>query len=176
MLDSSTLSTTEAAFAGGVIGAMLAGIGIVLLVFYILMIIANWKIFEKAGEKGWKSLIPIYNIYIMFKIVKMKTWFWYLITINILACIMFAIDGTNPYLMTNSQLAELSFSNHPTTLVALIFTGIVELIAAIIYAYRMAKVFGKSSIFAVGLFFLPNIFWLILAFGRAKYNRNNIKA
>jgi hypothetical protein len=40
-----------------------------------------WKIFEKAGEAGWKSIIPIYNVYIMYKIVGMKNWFWYSILI-----------------------------------------------------------------------------------------------
>ncbi len=41
------------------------GAGIVIL----LMIIADWKLFTKAGEAGWKSLIPIYNIYTLVKIV-----------------------------------------------------------------------------------------------------------
>ncbi len=31
----------------------------------IASIVAYWKIFQKAGEEGWKSLIPIYNIYIL---------------------------------------------------------------------------------------------------------------
>ena len=30
-------------------------------VWWILQIIANWNIFTKAGEAGWKSLIPIYG-------------------------------------------------------------------------------------------------------------------
>ena len=30
-------------------------------IFYILQVIAYWKIFTKAGEEGWKSIIPIYN-------------------------------------------------------------------------------------------------------------------
>ena len=40
-------------------------VSIVILVF---SIVVNWKIFTKAGEDGWKSLIPIYNIYILYKI------------------------------------------------------------------------------------------------------------
>ena len=28
----------------------------------VLVIVALWKIFEKAGEPGWKALIPFYNI------------------------------------------------------------------------------------------------------------------
>ena len=27
----------------------------------ILMIVAVWKIFSKAGQAGWKSLIPFYS-------------------------------------------------------------------------------------------------------------------
>ena len=34
----------------------------------VLMIISNWKIFEKAGQPGWGIFIPIYNIYLMFKV------------------------------------------------------------------------------------------------------------
>ena len=33
------------------------------------MIVALWKIFTKAGEPGWKSIIPIYNIIMLLKIV-----------------------------------------------------------------------------------------------------------
>ena len=33
-------------------------------VWWILQIIANWNIFTKAGEAGWKSLIPIYGDYV----------------------------------------------------------------------------------------------------------------
>ena len=28
--------------------------------WWLLQIIANWRIFTKAGEAGWKSIIPIY--------------------------------------------------------------------------------------------------------------------
>lgn len=38
-----------------------------LIVFYI---VCKWKIFQKAGQAGWKSLVPIYNIYIQLKIAK----------------------------------------------------------------------------------------------------------
>ena len=41
---------------------------IISLALSVLMIVAYWRIFEKAGEAGWKSLIPIYSQWIMFKI------------------------------------------------------------------------------------------------------------
>ena len=34
----------------------------------VLVLIATWKIFVKAGEKGWKSLIPFYSVYIQCRI------------------------------------------------------------------------------------------------------------
>ena len=48
----------------GVIAAVMAILGIVIvvgLIVSIIMIIARWKIFTKAGEEGWKAIIPIYN-------------------------------------------------------------------------------------------------------------------
>lgn len=41
---------------------------VTLLVSYVLLAIAGWKMFEKAGEAGWKALIPIWNTYILYKI------------------------------------------------------------------------------------------------------------
>lgn len=35
--------------------------------WWLLQIIANWRIFTKAGEAGWKSIIPIYGDYISYK-------------------------------------------------------------------------------------------------------------
>lgn len=34
----------------------------------VLEVVAYWKLFEKAGEEGWKSLIPVYSGYMIYKI------------------------------------------------------------------------------------------------------------
>src|SRR6185312_11404554 len=47
----------------------------ILYVIIALTVAGLWKIFEKAGEKGWKALIPVYNYYIWLKIVK-RPWWW----------------------------------------------------------------------------------------------------
>ena len=36
---------------------------IFVLILAILQIVAWWRIFSKAGEAGWKSIIPIYYVY-----------------------------------------------------------------------------------------------------------------
>jgi len=47
----------------------------ILLIIIVATVAGLWKIFEKAGEKGWKALIPIYNYYIWLKILK-RPWWW----------------------------------------------------------------------------------------------------
>ncbi len=41
---------------------------IVFVAILILMIVSRWRVFEKAGQPGWGSLIPVYNIYLTFKV------------------------------------------------------------------------------------------------------------
>ena len=38
------------------------------LLVTILVLVAQWIIFQKSGLDGWKSIIPIYNIYCLYKI------------------------------------------------------------------------------------------------------------
>ena len=65
----------------------------IMLVIFAFTILISWKIFEKFGEPGWKSLIPIYNIYIMFKyIFGSGLWIIALMVpiLNFIVAIMFA--------------------------------------------------------------------------------------
>ena len=48
-----------------------------------------WKIFEKAGEAGWKSIIPFYNMYILYKIVWGQGWLFLLLLIP---CVGFIVN------------------------------------------------------------------------------------
>ena len=48
------------------------------LVIWVLVIISFWKIIEKAGKKGWESIIPIYNILMLLEIIG-KPWWWILL-------------------------------------------------------------------------------------------------
>ena len=51
---------------------------IFMIIINVILIVSIWKIFEKAGEKGWKSLIPIYNICIFLKICNISPWLIFL--------------------------------------------------------------------------------------------------
>ena len=58
--------------AGGAFGALLG------LAFGLVVIVAFWKIFAKAGQPGWASIIPIYSTIVMLRIVG-RPWWWLLL-------------------------------------------------------------------------------------------------
>ena len=87
---------------------------------------------------------------------------------------MFA-DGY-PYGLNAQQIATFNPMVHPMTAIALVGISIIYLTANIIYVYRTSKVFGHGPLFAVGLFFFPYIFWLILAFGKSDYDKKRLKS
>ncbi len=77
--------SSSASPVGGIVGLLVA----------ILMIAALWKIFTKAGQPGWACLIPIYNIYILCKIVGRPGWWVILMLIpfvNFIIAIILCID------------------------------------------------------------------------------------
>lgn len=58
----------------GAAAAAGAGSSLVSLVISLLMIVALWKIFTKAGQPGWAAIIPFYNLYILLKITGKPGW------------------------------------------------------------------------------------------------------
>jgi hypothetical protein len=38
------------------------------LIGYVIMVVALWPVFTKAGRPGWGAIIPIYNTYLLVKI------------------------------------------------------------------------------------------------------------
>jgi len=54
-----------------------------------------WKVFTKAGQPGWASIIPIYNLYVWCKIVG-RPWWWILLMlipfVNFIILIILCID------------------------------------------------------------------------------------
>jgi hypothetical protein len=89
----STVVVTSTSNAG--VGAMFWVLWLLYMVVVVLAIVAMWKIFVKAGEAGWKSLIPFYNTYIMFKLAGRNGWGFLLMFIplvNIVVWFVVCID------------------------------------------------------------------------------------
>ena len=62
------------------------GLGIIFIILIFVFVLAviififaaMWKIYVKAGQEGWEAIIPIYNTYVLLKIVG-KPWWWLLL-------------------------------------------------------------------------------------------------
>ncbi len=44
------------------------------IVFYVLLAVALWRVFSKAGWPGILALIPIVNVFVLVKIAGMSAW------------------------------------------------------------------------------------------------------
>jgi hypothetical protein len=51
------------------------------LAIAVFFIVTFWKVFVKAGQAGWASIIPIYNWYILVKIAGKPGWWLILLFI-----------------------------------------------------------------------------------------------
>ena len=69
---SPSVSVAPAAGAGIFVGFFFFFLIAIILAYAVLTIIAEWKIFVKAGKEGWKSLIPVYNTYTLLQILNME--------------------------------------------------------------------------------------------------------
>ena len=72
--------------AVGIFAGALAGMGTMLLISGIIglvMIIAMWKMFSKAGRPGWAAIVPIYNVIVMIDIAGLEWWYLLLLLVPI---------------------------------------------------------------------------------------------
>ena len=137
-------------------GIGIAVVTVIGIVYYVLNIIGGCKVFVKAGEAGWKALIPFYNGYVELKFT-WKTWvFWVIVALSLVSGYLGTIED-------------------PSTLVAII--SIIVGIALIVFEWmacdKLAKAFGRGVGFTIGLVFLKPIFTIILGFGPAQYVGNS---
>ena len=68
---------------------------LVLLAIPLITIAGMWKTFAKAGHPGWAAIIPIYNVWILLKIVGRPGW-WLLLffipLVNFVVGVLVSID------------------------------------------------------------------------------------
>ena len=64
---------------------------IIQLVIALVMLIAMWKVYVKAGKPGWAVIIPFYNAYVFLKIAGKPGWWliWFFIPLaNLIVAII----------------------------------------------------------------------------------------
>ncbi len=129
--------------------AVFAGILlIVVLVLAVLTIIANWKLFEKAGEPGWSAIIPFYSSYQMAKIgTGNETLCWTFVALSIVDFVLGRIKGDNGIIVTLALLVSLALL----------------VISCYVY-YKYTQSFGQSTGMCILAIFFAPIIYMIMAF------------
>lgn len=131
------------------------------LAIWLIHIIALWRIFTKAGYAGWKSLIPFYSLYLLFRIAGKPSSF----------TVVFILAIVNTFL----NIISMYFKNDDSRFILLaiwgiaIILGIVTAIIYIDYSFSLSKAFGHGIAFALGLIFLEPLFILILGLSSSQY-------
>lgn len=54
----------------------------------VLMIVAVWKVFTKAGEPGWASIVPFYNTYVEFRMAGFNPWLFLLLLVPVVNVVL----------------------------------------------------------------------------------------
>jgi hypothetical protein len=158
------------------LSALLTVVGVIFAIFalmlVVLQVIAYWKLFQKAGQPGWKALIPVYSDYVLYGIAWKKTMFWIYLAVGIVSSI--------PSMMLSSAVEVMAATGSATVLgVAGIALGllltlactVVVLVIEIMFCVHLSRSFGHGGGYAVGLLLLPTIFKLILGLGNSQYQK-----
>lgn len=98
------------------------------MIVAVLSIVGMWMLFRKAGKAGWRSLIPVLNVYTLVKIADGAGW----------KVLLLLIPGVN-------------------------------VVYHVLLNLRLARSFGKTGLFGLGLIFFTPLFSLILGLGGASY-------
>lgn len=156
-----------AAILGAIMWAGLVGVSA-------LQIIAQWKILQKTGEPGWKCLVPFLNGHTLFKKFWKPVYYWLMVAFST----VFSAVATYGSLVLNNTTNMTAATVGMAGLMLLLVTAysVFAIVWKVKYYLGMARSFGYGSGFAVGLFFLPMIFQLILAFNKDAYQGNTYVA
>ena len=133
--------------AAGILASYMGGIVIALIALWVFSVLIRWKMFEKAGVAGWKSIIPIYGDYVEYTIVWEGKWFWFTLIAAVAASILFMIPLIGPIV----------------SIAAIVFLEIIS----VVFCMQEAKAFGQDTGFAVGLMFIGFVFRFFLGFDQS---------
>ena len=102
-------------------------------------------LFRKSGTPWWKAVIPVYDIYTMFKLFWHPVYFW--------------ID----FICEVIGLVLVAFGSEYGMILGCLFT-FVEMAYGIVMSVNIGAHYGCSVPFRLGLVFLPTVFRTILVF------------
>ena len=147
---------------------LLICVGIILSVS-LIRIIGRWKMFTKAGKRGFATLIPLYSEWTFFSIGTRNGFTGLILTMlgMIQVCVWYIM-----MVLLEMPLVESIQAGDKMVYIFLsveFAIGVIVAICTIINNFKVAKNFGKGKGTGFGLTIFPIIFCLILGLGSAEY-------
>ena len=105
---------------------------IIALIIFIIELIATYKLYKKAGYKGWESIIPFYNNWILIKIAELNEWYY--------------LGLLSPTICTILNIERLE-----------IISSLIYLTTTIFIYYNISKKFNKDLFFTILMIIFPFI-------------------
>lgn len=130
-------TTTNSDVHGGALVVVL----LLALIVGVITIASMWKLFQKAGEAGWKSIIPIYNFWILAEIAGKPGW-WALVVLLGFIPIIGPIASAVVYIIVYLEICK-AFGKTPAFVLLLIF---LPFIGWPILGFGDAKYTGKKYV------------------------------
>ena len=147
------MDPAEVALGAGLIGVIATLMFIGGAVWFFVSAIGYFKMFKKAGQRGWFAFIPFLREYALFKMAWTVKAF--IISTALLAVVQ--LCGESESILLGLVVAVL---------------GIAWIVMQVKLQMRVAKSFGKGKLWGLGLFLVPFVTSLILGFGSAEYLGN----
>lgn len=149
-------STAGAGVAGGLIAGIMMFMVVIIIIYLviaILKLIGTWKMLTKAGESGWKSLIPFYNQWTLCKVAGISPyWVLEIIVVSMINSVLNGILGSN---VISVILSLIVYAN--------------TIYFLVILSISLAKSFGKDTGFGVATVFFSFITYPMMGMGSATY-------
>ena len=147
------MDPAELALGAGLVGVIGTLMVLGSVVWFFLSAVGYYKMFQKAGQRGWFAFIPLLREYGLFRMA------WTL----------------KAFVVSTVLLAAMQVCGGSESVIAGLVAavvGIAWLVMQVKLVRRVAKSFGKGGVWALLLFFVPFIAALILGFGKAEYVGN----
>lgn len=138
--------------------AFLALLFLAVMLIFFLEIAGKWQVYRKMGIEPWKCLIPYYSTYVVYHAVWTVQFFWAWLALELLSAFL-----PSPF------APELNLFVRMVSLVTVVLLTVWN---AVFY-YQISRAFGEGIAFAVGLFFVPWIFYPLLGFSSQFQYRGN---
>lgn len=124
---------------------------ILFVIIFVLHIVGVWNVFKKAGEPGWKAIIPFYNTYVLYKISWSPMWFW----ITLLGgCVSGALA---------------SFATVTVCVVLAAIIGLFVFVVRFVMVFKLCVSFGWGVGRYILMLLFPTIMFMVMGFDKSVY-------